>query len=154
MDDFTLARAIHVIAVVAWIGGVYLVTTVILPSVSSLAAPEERIKAFEEIEGRFAWHARVATVAAGASGFYMLYVLGAWEWYLDIEYWWLHAMTLIWTLFTLVLFVLEPLFLHDWFRAQARQAPERTFRIVTRFHRILLTASLITVAGAVFGVHG
>ena len=32
MDELTLARAIHVIAVVAWIGGVYLVTMVILPA--------------------------------------------------------------------------------------------------------------------------
>ena len=32
MDDFTIARALHVLAVVAWIGGVAFVTTVLMPS--------------------------------------------------------------------------------------------------------------------------
>ena len=31
MDDVTIARALHVLAVVLWIGGVGLVTTVLLP---------------------------------------------------------------------------------------------------------------------------
>jgi uncharacterized membrane protein len=33
MNDVTLARAIHVLAIVLWIGGVGLVTTVLLPAV-------------------------------------------------------------------------------------------------------------------------
>jgi hypothetical protein len=33
MDDIAVARAIHVFAVVVWIGGVAMVTTVILPLV-------------------------------------------------------------------------------------------------------------------------
>jgi uncharacterized membrane protein len=43
MDDVTLARAIHVLAVVLWIGGVALVTTVLLPAVRRFKSPEERI---------------------------------------------------------------------------------------------------------------
>jgi uncharacterized membrane protein len=46
----TLARAIHVVFVVAWIGGIYLVTMVILPAVRGLAEPEDRIKYFQDIE--------------------------------------------------------------------------------------------------------
>ena len=153
MDELTLARAVHVVAVVAWIGGVYLVTMVVLPAVRGLTQPEDRIKTFEDIESRFGWHARVITLVAGASGFYMVYRLDAWGHYASLAYWWLHAMTLIWALFTLVLFILEPLFLHAWFIGRARQAPEQTFGLVTRFHQILLAASLITVFGAVMGAH-
>jgi uncharacterized membrane protein len=50
VDELTLARAIHVVSVVAWIGGVYLVTMVILPAVRGLAKPEDRIKYFEDLE--------------------------------------------------------------------------------------------------------
>jgi uncharacterized membrane protein len=31
MDDFALARALHVLALVHWIGGVAMVTTIVLP---------------------------------------------------------------------------------------------------------------------------
>ena len=33
MDDFILARAVHVLSVLLWIGGVAFVTTVLLPAV-------------------------------------------------------------------------------------------------------------------------
>jgi len=154
MDELTLARAVHVVSIVAWIGGVYFVTLVLLPSVRQMANPEDRAEAFERFENRFALHARVATLAAGGSGFYMVHLLDAWDRYADPAYWWMHAMTAIWVVFTLVLFVLEPLFLHAWFSRRARESPEATFTLVTRLHRILLTVSLITVAGAVLGAHG
>ncbi len=154
MDELAVARAVHVLAVVAWIGGVYLVTLVVLPAVRGLASPGEMIARFEDIESRFAGHAKVTTLLAGASGFYMLHLLDGWGRYAALEFWWVHAMTLIWLLFTLVLFVLEPWFLHAWFKRRAAQAPEQTFARVARLHQILLAASLITVAGAVIGVHG
>ncbi len=154
MDEFALARAIHVVAVVAWIGGVYLVTMVVLPAVRASASPSEMLSYFEEIESRFGRQARIITLIAGASGFYMLYLLDGWSRYASLAYWWVHAMTAIWALFTLVLFVLEPLFLHAWFTRRMAEAPERTLTLVTQFHRILLVASLITVFGAVIGVHG
>jgi|AutmiccommuBRH21_1029487.scaffolds.fasta_scaffold00020_123 hypothetical protein len=40
MDDLTLARAIHVAAIVHWIGGVSFVTLVFLPGVRNLAEPQ------------------------------------------------------------------------------------------------------------------
>ena len=55
MHDLTLARAIHVTAIVHWIGGVSFVTLVLLPGVRKLAAPEERALLFEKIEGAFSW---------------------------------------------------------------------------------------------------
>jgi hypothetical protein len=63
-------------------------------------------------------------------------------------------MVALWLIFTVMLFVLEPLILHRWFRVRAALAPEATFRLVGTLHRALLTASVVTVAGAVAGSHG
>jgi len=63
-------------------------------------------------------------------------------------------MTLVWIIFTLVLFVVEPQFMHRWLRNNAAQDPARTFAIMQRMHVILLLLSLVTIAGAVAGSHG
>ena len=41
MEYFTLARVIYVIAVILWIGGVAMVTTVIIPAIKKLKSKEE-----------------------------------------------------------------------------------------------------------------
>lgn len=41
----------------------------------------------------------------------MLEVTDGWSRYLNYEFWWLLLMTFVWAVFTLVLFILEPLFL-------------------------------------------
>jgi hypothetical protein len=64
-----------------------------------------------------------------------------------------HA-TLIWLVFTLILFVLEPLFVHRWFHEHAKKNSTETFSLVHRLHQILLGFSLLAVFGAVAGVHG
>jgi uncharacterized membrane protein len=154
MDAFTLARAAHVLAVVHWIGGVAMVTLVILPAVARMAVPAERIAAFEAIEGRFGAQARVSTQVAGLSGLWMLWETDGWGLFLDPAHWWLHLMVAVWALFTLVLFVAEPLWLHRWFHAQAGRDPVGTFALVQRLHRVLLAVSTLAVAGAVLGAHG
>lgn len=154
MDDLTIARALHVIAVVHWIGGVAMVTAVILPAVARLEAKERRLALFEAIEGRFSAQAKVSVTVAGLSGFYMTHRLAAWDRFLDPGFWWMHAMVLVWALFTVVLFVAEPLVLDAWFRHRAARDPEGTFAIVRRAHWLLLSVSAVTVAAAVLGAHG
>jgi uncharacterized membrane protein len=154
MLDLALARALHVLAVVVWIGGVAMVTTVLLPAIGREVDPARRVDFFESIESSFAWQSRVTTLLAGASGFYLAWRLDLWSRFGEGRFWWMHAMVGLWLVFTAMLFVLEPLVLHRWFRERAANAPERTFRLVTRLHRFLLAASLVTVAGAVAGSHG
>lgn len=154
LETYSLARVIHVLAVILWIGGVAMVTTVIIPAVKRLKSKEDQIKTFEEIEGKFSRQAKITTLLTGLSGFYMLYELDAWDRYFDYRFWWIHAMTLVWILFTLVLYVLEPLVLHKLFRKYMETHPGKTFRIMHRAHWILLILSLITTAGAVAGSHG
>lgn len=154
MDDITLARSLHVLGVVLWIGGVAMVTTVLLPAIRRFKSPEERVRFFEEVENRFAWQARFTTLLTGLSGFYMLYAMDAWHYYQSLAYWWVHAMTFVWLLFTAMLFALEPLFLHDWFLRKAKSDPEGTFRTIQLMHIFLLIISLIVIFGAISGSHG
>lgn len=154
IDPAIIARALHVLGVVLWIGGVAFVTTVLLPSVRRVKNPDERVQFFEAIEGRFAWQARATTLLVGLTGFYLVERWDLWSRFADHRYWWMHAMVCLWVIFTLMLFVAEPLFLHRWFRAKAAKAPAQTFVRIERLHWLLLTISLITVLGAVAGSHG
>lgn len=154
MDDVTVARAIHIVFVVLWIGGVGFVTTVLLPAIRNLQASDERMTFFHAIERRFAWQARVSTGLVGLTGLYMLARLDLWDRFLYGPYWWMHAMVAVWLLFAVMLFAAEPLILHRWLFARAEAEPERTYRLVEWLHRILLLVSLITVFGAVAGSHG
>ena len=154
MTDVVLARVLHVVGVVLWIGGVAIVTMVVLPAAKRMKTPAERVMFFEAVERGFSLQARIAILVTGLSGLYLVYELSLWQRFLHVEYWWMHAMVAIWSIFALVLFVLEPLVLHRWFIERARHAPDSTFRLVTCFHWVLLALSLVTVAGAVAGSHG
>ncbi|NQZ53939.1 MAG: hypothetical protein HRT93_06770 [Piscirickettsiaceae bacterium] len=157
MDSFNyfiLARSVHVLGVVAWIGGVAFVTTILIPSLIKITDSENRLELFEQLEGRFAFQARFVTLITGASGYYMLDIMNAWERYQHIQFWWMHLMTLIWGIFTLVLFVLEPLFLHRWFKEKAIKDSDGAFMWLHRMHKVLLSLSLLAIVGAVSGSHG
>jgi uncharacterized membrane protein len=154
MDDLGIARALHVLSVVLWIGGVGFVTTVLLPAVQRSIRPEERLGFFDAIERRFAWQSRGTTLIAGLTGFYMVDRFDLWDRFLSPSFWWMHAMIFVWLVFTVMLFVAEPLFLHRWLHSRARVKPVETFRLVIRLHWLLLTLSVATVLGAVAGSHG
>ena len=151
---FGLARAFHVVGVVLWIGGVAFVTTTLIPALRNMSDTEKRLTLFGQLEGKFAFQARIVTLVTGVTGFYMLEYMNAWERYQQVQFWWLHLMTLIWIIFTLVLFVLEPLVLHRRFKMMASENSDRAFALLHRMHKILLLLSLITVFGTVAGVHG
>ena len=56
--------------------------------------------------------------------------------------------------FTVMLFVIERLFLERVLVRLAASAPESTYRVVEWLHRLLLSLSLLTVARAVAGSIG
>lgn len=154
LDDLTIARALHILAIVHWLGGVSMVTLVLLPGLIRTVPAAERLALFEQIEGRFAAQARISTLVAGVSGLWMTYRLAAWDRFVDPGFWWMHAMVAVWAIFTIVLFVAEPLVLHRWFHDRALRDPDGTFRLVRRLHIVLLTLSAVTIAAAVLGAHG
>lgn len=138
MTDVVLARVVHVLAVVLWIGGVGMVTTVLLPAMRRSWPAEQRFQVFHTLEKRFARQARVTTAVAGISGFYMAWRLDDWSRFRMASFWWMHAMVATWLLFSLMLFVIEPSFLERLLARRAASAPEATFRAVEWRHRTLL----------------
>ncbi len=154
MDDLAFARALHVLAVVIWIGGVAMATTVALPAVRRGDLGADRLRAFHAIEHRFVWLARAAVLLVGASGLYMVAKLDLWDRFRSLDFWWMHAMVCVWTIFAFLLFVGEPLILHRRFPRWVARDPDAAFARLHRMHVVLLTLGLITVFGAVAGSHG
>jgi len=154
MDEVVIARALHVLGVVTWIGGVAMVTTAVLPAVRRGDLGPNRLQIFEAIEQRFAWQARIATLIVGLTGFYMTQRLDLWDRFRSGGFWWMHAMVCLWLLFTLLLFVVEPLVLHRRFHARATAMPDAAFALLHRAHWLLLVLSTITILGAVAGSQG
>jgi uncharacterized membrane protein len=152
MDDLVVARAVHVLSVLMWIGGVAFVTTVLLPAIKRSAPPERRLEQFHRFEGRFAPQAAVWVLLAGLSGLWMTWRAGLWSRFADPHYWWMHAMVGVWLLFAVMLFVIEPLHLHK--RMAESPEPARDFSRLERLHRVALAVSLLTLVGAVAGSHG
>jgi len=153
MDDIALARAAHVLAVVIWIGGVSMATTVALPAVRANALGHDKLKAFHAFERRFVWQARTAVVITGLSGLYIVARLQLWDRFASLQFWWMHAMVCVWLLFAFVLFIAEPFFLHVHFEKFAAASPDRAFAWLHRAHWVLLGLSLITIFAAVAGSH-
>jgi uncharacterized membrane protein len=154
VTDIVEARVAHVVAVVLWIGGVGMVTTVLLPAIRRSYPAEQRFGIFHAMEDSFAWQARFTTLITGLSGLYMVWRLDAWDRFHTGSFWWMHAMVLTWFVFTAMLFVIEPLFLEQLLARRAAAAPEATWRRIEWLHRCLLVLSLVTVAGAVAGSMG
>lgn len=152
MDDFIIARAFHVLAVLMWIGGVAFVTTIAMPSIRRRFPPTDRLEAFHEFEGRFAAQARWWVLLAGVTGFWMIYRADLWSRFEQSQFWWMHAMLGIWLFFTIMLFIIEPFVLHR--RLENSRDKASDFARMERLHRVLLIGSLITVLGAVAGSHG
>lgn len=154
MDDFILARVLHVVGVVLWIGGVAMVTLVLLPGLKRMSSPTEAMTFFIEFRRRFAAQARYTTLLVGLSGLYMTYVLDAWYRFMLWQYWWMHTMVLIWLLFTVMLFIFEPRSRRQPVQTAQTNVTADTFAQIRRKHMTLLILSLITIAGAVAGSHG
>ena len=131
-----------------------MVTTVLLPAVRRLADPAERIHLFARVEGRFARQARFLILLVALTGFYMTWSSDLWDRFYHAAFWWMGAMVAVWSIFFIILFVMEPLLLHRWFQERSRTRPESTLRIVVGLHWFLLAISLVTVVGAVAGSHG
>jgi uncharacterized membrane protein len=154
IDDFAIARALHVLALVHWLGGVTMVTTIVLPRARAMADARAALAAFEMFEGRFAVQARFSILLAGLSGFYMLDKLHAWARLLDPASWWLDLMLVVWAIFALMVFVLEPLVVHRLFHDYALRDKERAFALAIWLHVVVLTVSGVAIAAGVLGAHG
>lgn len=127
----------------------------LLPACRALADGQAQLDLFERLEQRFAAIARWSVLLAGGSGLWLIWRLDAWARFADpASWWWMHGMVAVWTVFALMLFVLEPFVLHRVFEARARRDPLGAMATIQRLHGVLLGVSLVVLVGAVVGSHG
>jgi len=154
MNDLIFARALHVLGVVIWIGGVAMATMVVLPAVRRGDLGTDRLRAFQAIEHRFIWIARTSVLVVGATGLYMIIELDLWDRFHSIAFWWMHAMVCVWSIFAFVLFIGEPFILHRFFPKWVSKDPDSAFKAIHWVHWVLLVLAVITLLGATAGAHG
>jgi uncharacterized membrane protein len=152
--DVIVARVLHVLAVVIWIGGVSVVTTVVLPAVRRQALGGNSAQAFQAIERRFVWQARTALVVVGLTGVYMTARLELWSRFRSAEFWWMHAMVCLWLLFAIILFIAEPIMSRRSRAVSTSSHSAARLAWLQWGHWLLLALSLSTIAGAVAGSQG
>ena len=153
-DDFALARAVHVLALVHWIGGLSAVTTIVLPRARELPDANDAIETFEAFERRFAQQVRVSILLVGISGLYMIIKLDGWDRFGHASFWWLDLMIVVWVLFALMVYILEPLVLHRLFHDFALREKHRAFALATRVHVVALCLSALAIIAGVLGSLG
>jgi uncharacterized membrane protein len=154
IDDLALARAIHVLALVHWIGGLAVVTTIVLPHARGLPNAKDAVAAFAAFERRFAFQVRISILLVGLSGAYMLAKLDAWDRFRYAAFWWLDLMVAVWMLFALMVYVLEPLGIDRLFHEFALRDSNRAFAVATAFHAVALLISAFAIVAGVLGAHG
>ena len=153
LNDIELARALHVLFVTHWIGGVAFITLVALPLAAGSKDPRDGWALFEAIERRFSAQVKWSIPLAGATGFWMAWRLDLWAQFADPTFWWLDAMALVWALFMALVFVVEPI-AHPRLTAEAARDPRGVLRRLWSAHLVLLSAAIVTILGAVAGAHG
>ena len=117
-----VARVAHVLLSFLWIGGVGMVTTVLLPAIRRSYPAEQRFGIFHAMEAGFARQARVTTVITESAAF----TRGGWtpgpdskreRFLVDARY----GANMV--VFTAMLFVIEPLFLERLLAPVPRRRP-------------------------------
>jgi len=153
IDDVALARIMHILFVVHWIGGVGFVTLIVLPKAQSSADPAKGWALFQAMERRFSQQVRFTVPLAGLAGFWLTYRMQLWPRFADWSFWWMDAMVAVWLVFMALIFIVEPAG-HRAIEAAAAKNPAATAARIAHGHLVLLAAAAITIAGAVAGAHG
>lgn len=150
--DIVIARALHALAVVHWIGAVALVTLAVLPLGRSRPATQA-LAHFAAFEQRFASQARFSIPLAGVTGLWMTYRMNLLDRFLDPCVWRMSAMFGLWLAFVFIVFIFEPS-LSDRFEREARRDPLLILRRTAGLHAVLLAPAAGVVLGAVAGAQG
>jgi uncharacterized membrane protein len=153
MNDVIFARALHVLAVIHWIGGLAFVTLIVLPLAATRPNRKEGLALFAAVERRFSTQLRFSIPLAGAAGLWMTYRMDLWDRFADPHFWWMSAMFGLWLFFMAMIFAIEPL-LHERFERKASGDPDSAFRRLIAMHGVLLALTALTALGAVAGAQG
>lgn len=83
----------------------------------------------------------------------MTFRMQLWDRFLDVHFWWMAAMLILWVFFMAMIFLIEPL-MQDHFRERASCEHFAAFRGMIALHAFLLIFAAATIFGAVAGAHG
>lgn len=154
MNTLILARAIHILSIVIWIGGVGFVTAILIPTIRRYAHDKLQLTPFHAIENYFTLISRVVVILVGVSGVYMIEALSAWGRFTEARYFWMHAMVLLWLMFAFALFIIEPFFSKNHGRIIKDQCTIIHLRKTEIVYWIVFILSLVTIFISVLGAHG
>ena len=148
-----LLIAVHVLAVVIWIGGVAFVTMTVFPMIMRMEGSLEKVIFFQGMEHRFAKIAKTAVFIAGLTGGWLLYITGEWKVLFTGQGIGPTFMLVVWTLYVLVLLFEAKLF-KLLFSGESQQDTAKVFSRLSIFHWVVLALSLIAVGIGVWAGHG
>ncbi|MBF0565766.1 MAG: hypothetical protein HQK89_11025 [Nitrospirae bacterium] len=144
--------AIHVIAVVIWIGGVSFVTVVVFPMILRMEDSMEKVLFFQGTEHRFARIAKACVVVVGLTGGGLLQLTGEWKNLFTKAGIGPTVMLLVWCFYVLVLLFEKNLF-KVMFKGEAQHDTRRVFVRLTGFHWVVMGLSLMAVGIGVYTGH-
>ncbi len=152
MMIYKIALVIHLLSIVTWMGGVAFVTMIVFPMILRTDNSLEQVLMFQGVEHRFVKIAKVLVIIAGASGLYMLYSKGFsfLSTFSSIAVWF---MMIIWTVFTILLFYLEPILMKKIFPEDKKFDARQIFLRLQAYHWIVLTMSFTVISLGVWMGH-
>ncbi|MDH4231530.1 MAG: hypothetical protein OEW04_05815 [Nitrospirota bacterium] len=148
-----LLIAVHVLAIVIWIGGVAFVTMIVFPMIMRMEGSLEKVIFFQGMEHRFAKIAKIAVIIAGLTGGWLLHITGEWKILFTARGIGPTFMLVVWTVYVLVL-LLEAKLFRLIFSGESQQDTGKVFFRLSAFHWVVLFLSLLAVGIGVWAGHG
>ncbi len=155
---FSIMHVIHLLTVIIWIGGLAFITMLVLPLLIRMQDPLQKVLFFQSIEHKFAPMARVYNLVVGISGIVMVLLTGWYRIFFTRPGVPLLFMSVIWLLWFVMLFGLEPLIVRKMLDRMAKRGDkmeiETIFGRLNRMHWLLLLISLAASAAGIIFAHG
>lgn len=148
-----IITAVHVIAVVLWIGGVSFVTIIVFPILLRMEGSLEKVMFFQGVEHRFAGLAKLYVFIAGATGFILLYLNDEFSLLFNRGGVGITLMLIAWLVYVFVLLFEKKIFLKLFSKPEKLDTTQIFFRLSV-FHWFVLGLSLLAVAAGVWAGHG
>ncbi|HET7317544.1 MAG TPA: hypothetical protein VFK23_00265 [Nitrospirota bacterium] len=149
----TILLIIHVICVIAWIGGVTFVTTVVFPMMYRTEGSLEKALLFQGVEHRFAGIVKWLIGIVGITGFWLLFAKYGFAILAQPRAIGVVIMIFAWALYTTILLMERKIF-GRIFADPEKIDMNKALRMINVMHWFLLTISYSAVAGGVWFGHG